>query len=109
MVLFLYISYFIVLLKQITEAIYKRFYFLVPLVYNYSIAPIIRRNFLYISLMFYSFISYIFPPYFTVLLKQLRGLYTSGFIFKYRQYLIIAPSVQTRIYAFSAPASCLRV
>ena len=37
--------------------------------------------------VFYGFISYIFPPYFTVLLKQLRGLYTSCFIFKYRQCL----------------------
>jgi hypothetical protein len=27
-------------------------------------------------------ISYIFPSCFTVLLKQLRGLYTSGFIFQ---------------------------
>ena len=34
------------------------------------------------SFTFYSFISYIFPPYFTVLLKQLRRLYTSGFIFQ---------------------------
>ena len=55
--------------------------FLVPLVYNYSIAPTIRRNFLCISFVFYSFISYIFLLYFTVLLKQLRTLYTSGFIF----------------------------
>ena len=29
--------------------------------------------------------------------------------FKYRQCLITAPDVRTRIYAFGAPASCLRV
>src|SRR6266700_8413819 len=29
--------------------------------------------------------------------------------FKYRQCLITAPGVRTRIYAFGAPASCLRV
>ena len=29
--------------------------------------------------------------------------------FKYRQCLITAPDVQTRIYAFGATASCLRV
>ena len=29
--------------------------------------------------------------------------------FKYRQCLIILPGVRTRIYAFGAPASCLRV
>ena len=31
--------------------------FLVPLVYNYSIAPVVRKNFLCISFVFYSLIS----------------------------------------------------
>jgi hypothetical protein len=38
--------------------------------------------FLYIYFVFYSFISSIFPLCFTVLLKQLRRLYTSSFIFQ---------------------------
>ena len=50
-----------------------------------------------------------FLLYFTVLLKLLRRLYIGGSIFKYRQCLIIAPGVRTRIYAFVAPASRLRV
>ena len=37
--------------------------------------------FLYIF-VFFGFISYIFPLCFTVLLKQLRRLYTGGFIFQ---------------------------
>jgi uncharacterized membrane protein len=38
-------------------------------------------------------ISYIFLLYSTVLLKQLRGLYTSGSIFKCRQYIITARGI----------------
>jgi hypothetical protein len=38
-------------------------------------------------------IFYVFLLYSTVLLKQLRGLYTSGSIFKCRQYMIIARSI----------------
>src|ERR1700685_715647 len=36
----------------------------------------------YVFFLFYSFISYVFLSYFMVLLKQLRRLYTSGFIFQ---------------------------
>jgi hypothetical protein len=35
-IFYIFLLHFIVLLKQITEAIHKRFYFQVPLVYNYS-------------------------------------------------------------------------
>src|SRR6266702_4429292 len=43
-------------------------------------------------------ISYVFLLCFTVLLKQLRRLYTSGSIFKCRQCIITAPSVPTTCY-----------
>src|SRR6266702_7868066 len=45
-------------------------------------------------------ISYVFLLCFTVLLKQLRRLYTSGSIFKCRQCMITAPGI---------PTACLRV
>ena len=41
----------------------------------------LRRDFLYIF-MFYSFISYVFLLYFSVLLKQLQRLYIGSFIFQ---------------------------
>ena len=44
------------------------------------IAPVIQE--FPMHFIFYSFISYIFPLYFTVLLKQLQRLYTGGFIFQ---------------------------
>ena len=40
------------------------------------------RGISYVFFLFYSFISYVFLLYFTVLLKQLRRLYTGGFIFR---------------------------
>ena len=46
------------------------------------ISSVLQFHFLYISFVFYGFISYIFLLYFTVLLKQLRRLYISGFIFQ---------------------------
>ena len=75
-----FLLYFTVLLKQL-----QRLY-IGGSIFEYHqciiIAPIvIPRNFLYIFL-FYSFISYVFLLYFIVLLKQLRRLYTSGFIFQ---------------------------
>ena len=110
---------FLALFKQITKAIYKRFLFS-----KYRqciiIAPVIRRNFLYISFIFYGFISYIFL-YFLVLFlmyflcvlwfywSNYRGYTQVVSFFKYRQCLIILPGVRTRIYAFVAPASRLRV
>ena len=42
----------------------------------------ILRFYFLIPFIFYSFISSILLLYFTVLLKQLRRLYTSGFIFQ---------------------------
>src|SRR6266581_3904756 len=66
-------------------------------------------------------ISYAFPLYLIVLffcisfifygfIKANYGGYTQAVLFfKYRQCLITAPGVRTRIYAFGAPASCLRV
>ena len=50
----------------------------------------------YVFLCFIVFISCVFLLYFTVLLKQLRRLYTGGSIFKYHQYIIIAPTVVPR-------------
>jgi hypothetical protein len=75
-----FLLYFSVLLKQL-----QRLY-IGGSIFKYHqciiIAPvIIPRNFLCIFL-FYSFISYVFLSYFMVLLKQLRRLYTSGFIFQ---------------------------
>src|SRR6266576_6766962 len=89
--------------------------------------PIIRRNFLCIF-VFYVFISYIFFLYFTALLKQLRRLYTGGFIFQvppvsdYSTWctnaylrvrctsLLFTRSMhQPPVYAFGAPTTCLRV
>ena len=75
-----FLLYFPVLLKQLRRLYIGGF------IFKYHqciiIAPvIIPRNFLYIFL-FYSFISYVFLSYFMVLLKQLRRLYTSGFIFQ---------------------------
>ena len=49
----------------------------------------------YVFLCFIVFISCVFLLYFTVLLKQLRRLYTGGSIFKYHQYIIIAPTCYT--------------
>ena len=75
-----FLLYFTVLLKQLRRlytggSIFKYHQCII-------IAPIvIPRNFLCIFL-FYSFISYVFLLYFTVLLKQLRRLYTGGFIFQ---------------------------
>jgi hypothetical protein len=63
-------------------------------------------------------ISYIFPLRFTILLKQLRRLYTGGFIFQVppvsdystcvltRIYALVH---QVRVYAFGAPTTRLRV
>jgi len=48
--------------------------------------------------MFYSFISYIFLLYFTVYLRQLRRLYTGGFIF---QVPPVSERVRTGIYGRS--------
>ena len=75
-----FLLYFSVLLKQL-----RRLY-IGGSIFEYHqciiIAPVvIPRNFLCIFL-FYSFISYVFLSYFMVLLKQLRRLYTSGFIFQ---------------------------
>ena len=64
---YVFLLCFIVLLKQITEAIHKQFYF--KYCQCIIIAPVIQKNFLYISFVFYSFISYVFLLYFTVLLK----------------------------------------
>ena len=49
----------------------------------------------YIFLVFYSFFSYVFPLRFMVLLKQLRRLYTSGFIF---QVPPVSEQARTGIY-----------
>src|SRR6266700_6843121 len=64
-------------------------------------------------------ISYVFLLCFTVLLKQLRRLYTSGFIFQVPPVYdystcctnrVLARSVhQPRVYAFGAPTTRLRV
>ena len=64
-------------------------------------------------------ISYVFPLRFIVLLKQLRRLYTSGFIFQVPPVYgystccinrVLARSVhQPRVYAFGAPTTRLRV
>ena len=64
--------------------------------------------------LFYSFISYVFLLYFMVLLKQLRRLYTGGFIFQVppvSDYIALYERVFTRlvhqppIYAFDAPTT----
>src|ERR1700733_9394251 len=75
-----------------------------------------------ISFAFYSFISYIFPLCFTVLLKQLRRLYTGGFVFQvppvsdyinaylrvYCTSLLFTRLVhQPPAYAFGAPTTYL--
>jgi hypothetical protein len=65
---------------------------------------------------FYGFISYIFLLYFMVLLKQLRRLYTGGFIFQvppvynystcFTKRVLTRLVHQVRVYAFG---TCLRV
>src|SRR6202041_484378 len=113
----IFLSYFTVLSKQLQRlytggSIFKYHQCII-------IAPIvIPRNFLCIFL-FYSFISYVFLLYFIVLLKQLRRLYTSGFIFQVppvsnyitcRTNRVPTRSVrQVRVYAFGAPTTRLRV
>ena len=64
--------------------------------------------FLYIF-VFFGFISYIFPLCFTVLLKQLRRLYTGGFIFQVPPVSDYSTCYTNRIYAFGAPTTCLHV
>ena len=54
-------------------------------------------------------ISYVFLLCFTVLLKRLRRLYTGSFIFQVPPVSDYSTCVRTRIYAFGAPVSCLRV
>ena len=64
-------------------------------------------------------ISYIFPLYFTVLLKQLQRLYIGGFIFQVppvsdhstccTNYVLTRSVHQVYIYAFSALTTYLRV
>ena len=70
--------------------------------------------------MLYQRISYIFFCFtvlFFIYFFYILWFYWSNYggctqvvlFFKYRQCLIILPSVRTRVYAFGAPASCLRV
>ena len=76
-------------------------------------------DFLYTSFTTYSSISYIFLLYFTIPLKQLRRLYTGGFIFQvppvYNYSTCCTNRVltwlvhQVRIYAFSVPTTCLYI
>ena len=94
------------------------------------IAPVIQRNFLYISFTFYGFISqkilyftvlflisfafygfisYVFHLCFTVLLKQLRRLYTGGFIFQVPPVSDYSTCCINAYLRVSTPSTCLRV
>ena len=64
--------------------------------------------FLYIF-VFFGFISYVFPLCFTVLLKQLRRLYTGGFIFQVPPVSDYSTCCTNRIYAFGTPTTRLRI
>ena len=85
-------------------------YIQVALLFKYHqyiiIAPVVTpRNFLCIFLVLQFYFFYILRSYWSN-----YGGYTQVVsFFKYRQCLIILPSVRTRIYAFGAPASCLRI
>jgi hypothetical protein len=75
--------------------------------YNYSTCCYTKEFPMYFLLQFYFL--YIFFCILRFYWSYYGGYTQVVSFFKYRQCLIILPSVQTRIHAFSAPASRLRV
>src|SRR6266702_244880 len=79
----------------------------------------LRGDFLCTSFASYGSISYVFLLCFIVLLKQVRRLYTGGFIFQvppvynystcYTNRVLTRSVHQVRVYAFGAPTTRLRV